>query len=152
MTKKNQKIIAYAAINWNSPRNYKLDNVSVFSGPFEGIDGAGLFDGSNLSNSEMIHLETELELRISLDDKERHLREEWALNKPAKKVIEGRIDSPFNYLRGLGNHPPNYLAGVPGHCKILSGEKALNALARKGYKPLTDFFKKAVKAYEGRKI
>jgi len=51
---------------------------------------------------------------------------------------------------GLSRDEP--LAAFPGHCRILSGEKALNALVRKGYESFVPLFKKAVEEYEGRKI
>ncbi len=134
MTKKNQRTIACAAMNLCSSRDYKLDNIDVFSGPYEGIDGLYLPNRNAKKISE----------------------QETVLSWPTKKVIEGRVGSYgghyMDYITGYGNHPPNYLAGVPGHCRILSREKALNALVRKGYEPLTNFFRKAVKAYEGRKI
>lgn len=103
--------------------NYQFDNVKVLSGQFEGITLA-------------------IEKRFP----------EWLGIQLEEIVIPHPLyeDPLYEDFVGLSRDEP--LAAFPGHCRILSGEKALDELVRRGYELFIPFFKKAVEKYEGRKI
>jgi len=135
INKKTKKLIDNAYYE-NYERNIALDDVDLISGNYEGVDGLGLSKGRG---------------KI---DKKRFLFEEYFLKKySAKNIIEGRGDwwsaSPIDYLRAYTSNP---LVGVPEHCKILDGKKALSELRRRGLDYLIPFFKQVVSKYERKKI
>ncbi len=134
ITEENSRSIAWSLVN--EPLDHKLDNVDVLLPPYEGIDGLCLKKGV-------------------IEDKEWMQHEEWILSNSAKKVLEGRmnyaIPGPYDYFAQERPIPRNF-AGVPGHCRFLSGEEALEFLVKTGNKAILDFFRKAVKYYERRTI
>lgn len=137
LTEKNRDIILNSAL-LQDPHGHKLNNVNVIPGEVEGIDGFVLNTNRNKTN---YHTKKYL------------LEQEEVLSWPIKNVMEGRIagcGQYLNWIRSLGKANP--LAGVPGHCRILSGEKALETLEKTGYEPIITFFKKVVEEYEGREI
>ncbi len=118
LTKENEKIILR---NWahEEYNQYKLDNIRVIPGRFDGIN-----------------------LKI------KEIKPSWwgiALDKIIIPAESGGYDGFLEMSR----FP---LAGAPRHCRLLSREKALDELVRRGYEPFVPFFRKAVEKYEGVRI